>query len=518
MGDISPVRRWAATGVVCLSLFLLGLDLTVLNVAVPDLQHRLQPTMAQVQWIVDGYALVLGGTVLACGALTDRIGRRRSLMLGLALCGLTSLLGVTATSPDQVIAARCGMGAGAALMMPATLSTITALFHDPRPRRRAIALWAAVGSTGGLTGPVVGGWLVEHSSWRAGFWINLPVAAAAIVLTRWLVPESRARQPQRVDWPGAALSTGGLLALVWAIIEGPARGWTSPPILCGFTAAALLLCVFLIWQARSTAPMLPLALLRNRRISTATTALALMSFALFGALFVMTLYLQSILGYTPWQAGLHTLPLPAALATGAVTALILLGRWREPRCMALGLALVTTAFAVLAGTSTTSGYRRLLVFQVIAGFGAGIVATAGTESVMRTVPADRSGLGSAINDATRQIGATLGVAVQGSVLTTTLTSRLQTLSATAPADLAEAATDGRLTAAQAAGPPSGARHQLSTATRQAFIDGLTVTALTAAAVTLAATACVVLSQTWPTAGTRNRSGETQPSVAPPGLE
>ncbi|MGW9434249.1 MFS transporter, partial [Streptomyces decoyicus] len=272
-------RRVGAAAVVCLGLFMLGLDLTVLNVAVPDLQGDLDTSTAQVQWIVDGYALVLGGTVLAVGAFTDAWGRRRSFVCGVAVCAGASLGGALSGHPWQVITARCVMGAGAALLMPATLAALHHLFPEPHLRSRAIAAWAAVGGMGGLCGPVIGGWLVEHSSWRAAFWINLPLAAVIIVLALALVPESHARRRSGFDVPGAALSAAGLLALVWSITESPHRGWTSPAALTGFAVAALLLAAFVGRQLRTPAPMLPLYLLRVPGIGVAAVALARMSFA-----------------------------------------------------------------------------------------------------------------------------------------------------------------------------------------------------------------------------------------------
>ncbi|MCL8010676.1 MFS transporter [Streptomyces sp. AS02] len=469
-------QRRAAAVVVCLGLFLLGMDLTVLNVAVPDLQRDLNPSMAQVQWIVDAYALVLGGLVLTAGALTDRIGRRRAFMTGLAVCGAASAFGALAEEPGPVVAARCGMGAGAALLMPATLSIISNLFTEPAARRRAIALWAAVLGLGGMTGPVLGGALVEGFSWRAGFWVNVPLVAVTLVLTLRVVPATGSGPTprhggERVDLPGAVLSACGLLTFVWAVIESPAQGWTSTPVLSGFALATALLTAFVVHERRrAEAAMLPLSLLRLPGVVRGAVSLALLSFALYGALFVITLYLQGVLGYTPWQAGVRTLPLAAALAAGSLATPSLMARHGARKPIAAGLALVTVAFAVLAHTGAASGYGRLMVFEVVAGLGAGLVAAAGTEAVMGAVPLSRAGLGSAVNDATRQVGAALGVAVQGSVLSTVITDRLGA-------------------AVSAAGPTAVLAP--SPAARQAFVDGLTATALTAGAVTLAATLAVI---------------------------
>ncbi|MEU9212790.1 MFS transporter [Streptomyces sp. NPDC048415] len=489
---LSVRRRWGAALTVCLGLFLLGLDLTVLNVAVPGLRDDLNATMRETQWIVDAYALALGGLVLTSGGLTDRMGRRRAFVAGLVACALTSAAGGLVQSPGQVIAARAGMGAGAALLMPATLCIITDLFPEPARRGRAIALWAAVGGLGGACGPVVGGWLVEQTSWRAAFWVNIPIAALAIALTLALVPahQSRPHSRTRFDVPGALLSAGGLLVLVWAIIESPARGWTNPLTLVAYATAGLLLSGFVIVEHRSSSPVLSLALVAPARVSTAALTLAMMSFALFGALFVVTLYLQGVLGYTPWQAGLRVLPLPAGLMAGAALSLGITARWGEKTSVLLGLVSVAAAFGLLAQTPAGSGYGRLLVFLVLAGAGAGLTAAASTACVMNAVPSSRAGLGSSVNDATRQVGAALGVAVQGSLLSSVYTHQLEgTLTrahASAPLQASTAADNVLSAAAIAHRLPPGARERLRAAAEDAFVHGMSHAALAAAAVVLAA--------------------------------
>ncbi|MFI9722082.1 MFS transporter [Streptomyces sp. NPDC052396] len=499
----SSRRRWAAAVTACLGLFLLGLDLTVLNVAVPGLRDGLDASMRQTEWIVDAYSLVLGGAVLSVGAVTDRLGRRRAFIGGLSGCAVASVFGALADAPGQVIAARAGMGAGAALLMPATLSIITGLFPEPGPRSRAIALWAAVGGLGGACGPLAGGWLVTRFSWRAAFWVNVPCATVAVLLALWLVPATRRTGGGRPDLAGAALSAAGLLALVWGIIEGPGRGWTSPLVLAVFALASLLLAAFAERQHRARAPMLPLHLLRRPRVSMAAAALALMSFALFGALFVATLYLQGVLGYTPWQAGIRTLPMPGGLVAGAALAAPLAARRGEKTTLLLGLAVVVAGFFILAGTRPGSGYGRLAAFQAVAGAGAGLMAPTATAAVMDAMPRAQAGLGSAINDATRQVGATLGVAVQGSVLAAAYTGRMNDALARAhaPASLAPAA-DNVLSAAHAAARlPAPSRALLLHSAEHAFVTGLTRTALVAGLVTLAAIAA-----TWRWLPERERTG------------
>lgn len=478
-------RRWAGAGALCSGLFLLGMDLTVLNVAVPDLQRALGSSARQTQWIVDAYALVLGGLVLTAGSVTDRIGRRRAFLSGLTVCGLASWAGAVASAPWQLIAARGVMGAGASLIMPATLSLITRLFPEPALRHRAISLWAAVGGVGGALGPVIGGWMVSRHSWRAVFWLNIPMAAAVIALSLLLVPAPRPSRTERVDLPGTVLSATGLLALVWAIIEGPGRGWTSPLILAVLAVAAAALAAFGWWLRRAAAPMLPRHVMR-RPVTIAAAALAMMSFGMFGALFVISLYLQGVLGCTPWQAGVRTLPMPAALIAGAALAAVLTNRLTHKFLMVSGLVAVAGSFLLLAGTTAHSGYPHLALVQVIAGLGAGVTAASGTAAVMDSVGESYAAVGSAINDATRQVGATLGVAVQGSVLATAYTNKMR--DALAHAGLAKvpsAATDSVAAAALAGRHADPAvRSHLLTAATDAFVAGLTRSAWVAAAVAL----------------------------------
>ena len=414
--DTTRRRAWAAVAVLCSALFLIGLDFTVLNVAIPGLRADLGTSLAETQWIVDGYALTLGGCVLAAGTLSDTYGRRRAFVAGLALCALASVAGATGGSAAQLVAARCGMGVGAALFMPATLSTIVHVLPDATDRRRAIALWAAVAGIGALTGPVLGGRLVQLYEWRAAFWLNVPVAVLVIAAALLVLPESRNPVPERLDRLGAVLSCAGLLTLVWAIIEAPGRGWTSAPVLLAFLAAAALLASFAVWELRCAAPMVPVGLLRAGPVGPAALSLALMSFAMFGAMFVLTLYLQQVRGFDAWAAGVRMIPFSAGLAVGAVAAPPVARRFGARVPVSGGLLLITSGFGVLAGLRSDSGDAPVLLFQALAGLGSGLVAPVATEVVMSAVPAATAGVGSALNDATRQVGSTLGVAVLGSVL------------------------------------------------------------------------------------------------------
>lgn len=416
-GPVGRRRAWSAVGVVCAALFLLGLDFTVLNVAVPGLRAELGPTLAETQWIVDGYALALGGCVLAAGALGDRYGRRRAFAAGLALCALASVAGALGDTPGQLVAARCAMGLGAAFFMPATLSTVVHVLDAPEDRRRAIGIWAAVAGVGALFGPVVGGWLVERHGWQAAFWLNVPVVAVILALTP-VVPESRDPGVRPLDRLGAPLSCAALLTLVWGFIEAPGRGWTSAAVLTAFTASAVLIALFLWRQLRCAAPMVPLRLLRGGPVWPATVSLALMSFAMFGAMFLLTLHLQQVRGLSAWQAGLRMVPLSLGLAVGAVLGPVVARHAGARVPVAAGQLLIAAGFVRLGLLEAESGDAPVLLFEAAAGLGAGLLAPVATELVMSAVPLAMAGVGSALNDATRQVGSTLGVAVLGSVLAT----------------------------------------------------------------------------------------------------
>ncbi|MFD5087500.1 MFS transporter [Kitasatospora sp. NPDC058406] len=416
-GPVARPRAWAAVAVVCAALFLLGLDFTVLNVAIPSLRDDLRPTLAETQWIVDGYALALGGCVLAAGALGDRYGRRRAFATGLAVCALASAAGALVDGPAGLVAARCAMGVGAALFMPSTLSTVVHVLPAAADRRRAIGIWAAVAGVGALFGPVVGGRLVEQHGWQAAFWLNVPVVAAILVVTP-VIPESRDPEARPLDRLGALLSCAALLTLVWGIIEAPGRGWTSPEVLAALAAATLLLGLFVLRQLRCAAPMVPVRLLRDGPVWPATVCLALMSFAMFGAMFLLTLYLQQVRGLSAWQAGLRMVPLSLGLAVGAVLGPVV-ARYAGARVpVAAGQLLIAAGFVQLGRLGVESGDAPVFVFEAVSGFGAGLMAPVATELVMSAVPAAMAGVGSALNDATRQVGSTLGVAVLGSVLAT----------------------------------------------------------------------------------------------------
>jgi EmrB/QacA subfamily drug resistance transporter len=470
----------------CLSLVVISLDNTILNVALPTLERELDASSSQLQWIVDSYMLVFAGLLLTAGALGDRFGRKRALTFGLLVFGAGSALSAVATSPDLLIAARAVMGVGGAFIMPSTLSIITAIFPAGE-RARAIGIWAGVAGIGIAIGPVTGGWLVEHADWSWIFLVNLPIVAAALLGGRVLVPESKDPAAPGLDFRGFALSTAGLVALVWAIIEAPARGWTDASILAGFSLAAVALAAFAWWERRAPEPMLDVRLFRNPRFSASSIAISLAFFALFGTIFFLTQYLQQILGYSPFEAGLRTLPVAAGLILGGPLSARFAERIGTKLVVAAGLALVAAGLGMLTLADADSGYGLVAAALVVLGFGMGNAMAPATEAIMGSLPLAKASIGSAVNDATRTTGGALGVAVLGSVLSSGYRGGMEDTVAGMPGPAAEAA-EGSLAGGMAVAARVGGAEgqQLLHTAQDAFLSGMHAAAFVAAAVALAA--------------------------------
>src|SRR4051794_1868198 len=368
--DTPDPRRWWTLAVLCLSLLVIGLDNTILNVALPTIQHDLDASSSQLQWIVDAYMLVFAGVLLTAGALGDRFGRKRALSAGLAIFGAGSALSALAGSAEMLIATRALMGIGGAFIMPSTLSILTATFPASE-RGRAIGIWAGVSGLGIAIGPVTGGWLIEHADWSWIFLVNVPVVALALVAGRWLVPESRDTSAPALDWPGFALSFASLSVLVWGLIEAPSRGWTSALVLGAFAFALAGLAVFGWWERRAPAPMLEVTLFRNPRFTASSAAISLAFFALFGMIFFLTQYLQEVRGYTALEAGLRTMPVAAGLILGGPLSTRLTERLGLRVVVPLGLTLVATAMWLLSGVELGTEYGLIAGALLLMGFGMG---------------------------------------------------------------------------------------------------------------------------------------------------
>ncbi|MGA7271596.1 MAG: DHA2 family efflux MFS transporter permease subunit [Acidimicrobiia bacterium] len=476
-------RRWATLGVLSLSLVIIGLDNTILNVALPTLVRDLDASASQLQWMVDAYVLVFAGLLLTMGALGDRFGRKLGLNLGLLIFGGASVAAAYAGSAEMLIAARAMMGIGGALIMPSTLSIITNIFEGTE-RGRAIAAWAAVAGLGIIIGPVLGGWLLENFWWGSVFLINVFIVIVALALGFFLVPESKDPDATPLDPLGAILSIAGLATLVYAIIEAPSRGWTDGLVIGGFILAVVLLAAFLWWETRVAHPMLRLEFFENPRFSAASVAITLVFFAMFGTIFLLTQYLQFVLGFTPLQAGFRVMPVATMVVAAPLSA-----RFTEmfgtKRVVATGLVIVAGAMSIMALISIDSGYTHLAIAIALLGVGMGTAMAPATDSIMGSLPLAKAGVGSAMNDTTRQLGGALGVAILGSVLASSYSASMAPLVGSLPAQAAAAASDSIGGAVAVAGQMGANGAGLLSAAFSAFIQGMDVAIWLAAGVALA---------------------------------
>jgi EmrB/QacA subfamily drug resistance transporter len=407
-------RRWFLLAIMCLSLVLVVMSVSGLVTAIPSMQEQLHASASQVQWIIDAYAVVFAGSLLTAGALGDRFGRKRALLTGLVVFGAGTLFAGVASSASQVIAGRAVMGIGAALVMPATLSIITTIF-PPEERPRAIATWAGFAGAGGAIGPIVSGALLEAFWWGSAVLATLPVVVATIVAIAVYAPESRDETKTPLDPVGAVLSLVGLSALVYAIIQGGEDGWTKNTVLLAATTAVVTLGAFVSWERRTAHPMLPLDFFRDRRFSIGSGVITIAFFVMFGFFFLATQYMQFARGYSPFQAGLATLPLAVTFVLFSPQSASLAARLGAARVMAFGLTIVAAGFVLLSVISTATPYVIVGFAFAVLGAGMSITAAPATGEIMSTVPMSKAGVGSAVNDTTRELGGALGIALLGSL-------------------------------------------------------------------------------------------------------
>ncbi len=487
-------RRWAALAVLCVSLLIVTLDNTILNVALPTLVRDLHATSTELQWVVDAYVMVFAGLLLVAGSLADRLGRKRTFLTGLTAFAAGSAWAAFSGSIHVLIAARASMGIGGALIMPSTLAIITNMFRDSAERQRAIGLWAGTSGVGIALGPVIGGFLLAHFWWGSVFLLNVPVAALGVLCALPLVPESRNPHARQPDVPGAILSIAGLVLVLWAIIEAPVHGWSSARVVGSGVAGLIVLAAFVLWEKTSSHPMLELRFFHNRAFSAAVSSVGLVMFGLFGALFVLTQYLQFVLGYTALQAGFRALPAAGAIAIVAPLSALLVQRIGTRLVVAAGLAGISIGLWQLSGTSAGSTYSDVVAGMVLLGLGAGLTIPSATASVMGSLPQEHTGVGSATNGTFLQVGGALGVAVIGSLLITRYQDRMADV--LSPYQLPHAVRETILGsvggAQQVAAHIAGASGQaLTHAARAAFIDGMDL-GLAAGAAVAAAAAVIAL--------------------------
>jgi EmrB/QacA subfamily drug resistance transporter len=474
-----------------LAAFVINVDTTIVNVALPTLVRELHASNAQLQWVVDAYNLLFAGSVLAAGSLSDRFGRKGMLLAGLSVFGLASLAGGLTADPAQLIVARAVMGVGSAMVFPSTLSLISNVFTQRGERARAIGLWGAITGAAIALGPIVGGWLLELSGWRAIFFVMTPVAALAGVLVARFVPTSRDPHAFRVDRPGFGLSTATVALLVFTIIEAPGHGWASARTLGGFALVVLLAGAFVAWERRTAEPMLDLSLFGNLRFTAASASVAISFFALSGFIFLVTQYFQFLKGYGPLSTGIRLLPVASCVAIASIVGAKVAVRVGTKLVVAAGLVSMGAFYLWVTTTSVTTGYATIAAQMVVLGTGMGLTSAPATEAIIGVVPQAKTGIGSAINDATRLLGGTLGVAVIGSVYASLYARRLtQLLPAGLPNALGASAHASVGAALGAAGAARHAGHPalaagLHHAASVAFFDGFSTANYLAAGVALA---------------------------------
>jgi EmrB/QacA subfamily drug resistance transporter len=480
----SPRRahRGVALGVLCLAAFIINLDTTIVNIALPSLVRQLDASTRELQWIVDAYTLTFAALVLAAGSLGDRYGRKGALLAGLAVFGWATALGGLVGSPGALVAVRAVMGVGAALIFPATLAIISNLYVERGERARAIGLWGAMTGLGVALGPITGGWLLEHFWWGSVFVVMVPVAAVTFVGGVLFVPTSRDPATPPVDVGGLVLSTVAIGTLVFTIIEAPERGWTAPATVVGFALTAATTAVFVAWERRRVHPMLDVSLFRNLRFSAASGSIMTIFFALAGFVFLITQYFQFLKGYAPFSTGLRILPVAICIAGGSVVGVRLSVTVGNKAVVATGLILVAVSFAWVSTASTATPYLEIVGQMVLAGVGMGLTTAPATEAIMGVVPKEKAGIGSAVNDATRELGATLGVAIIGSVYASLYASGIDDAAGTLPAPALDAATDSIGAAITVAGQLGPAGQPLLEASQAAFFDGFALGCLVAASV------------------------------------
>lgn len=483
-------RRWWTLGVLCLSLFIVFVGNSSLNVTLPTLSRDLHATSSQLQWVVAIYSLVFAGLLFTTGALGDRFGRKGALQLGFLLFLAGAALAAVSHSMGQLIACRALMGAGAAFIMPSTLSILINVF-PPHERGRAIAIWASITGAAGALGPVASGALLGHFWWGSVFLINVPVIALALAAGHFLVPKSRDPQEARLDPGGAMLSTVGIASLVYGLIQAPAQGWLTGATLGAFALAVVALGAFVAWELRVKEPMLDMRFFRNPAFSTGTGGMILVFLAMYGVIFLLTQQFQLILGYTALGAAVRMLPIAVIMLAVAPRTPKITARFGAHRTVAAGMLFLAVGLLAMRGIGVHANYWYIVatIIPVVTGMALSIAPM--TSSIMSAVPPRRAGAGSAMNDATRELGAALGVAVLGSLAASRYSGQLLPLVSHLPVAARAAAQSSLAGALQAAQSlPPAAAHTLVLGADKAFIGGIHLAVTVGAVLAMVSSAIV----------------------------
>ncbi len=483
--DIPPDvyrRRWLILAILNLSLVTIVIAVSAINVALPTIQRELGASGTELQWIVDAYALVFAGLLLPAGALGDRFGRKGALEVGLLIFGGAAVAASQATDPAQLIGLRAVMGAGAALIMPATLSIILNSFPI-QERPKAIAIWAAFAGVGGALGPITSGLLLEHFWWGSVFMVSLPIVVLLLVLTIAFVPTSRDPGRTALDPIGSGLSVIALVGLVFAFIEGPELGWTSPATLAGFAAFLVGAFAWTRYELAIKKPMLDPRLFRVRAFSTGSGAVTTIFLCTFGMFFLLTQFFQFVQGYSPLEAGVRQLPYALTLVVVAPRGPKIIARFGVRPVVRIGFWMGAAGFVALATIHVDTVYWFILVSIVPIAVASAVIMPASSQLIVGSVPLSKSGVGSAVNDVTREVGAALGIAALGSIMASRYHSAMVGPTAALPNDVGEVAKESvgqALAVAQRIGGDAGA--DLAHSAQQAFTDGISLAFLVAAVI------------------------------------
>ena len=495
MTDTGHPRRWFILGILNLSLVLVVASVSSLNLSLPSIQRALDASAADLIWINAAYALVFAAFLLPAGALGDRFGRKGALLTGLVVFVLGALLGSTADTAGQVITFRATMGIGAALAMPATLSILTAIF-PPDERNKAIAIWSGFAGAGGAIGILSAGVLLEYFWWGSVFFVNVPIAVTALVLVAAVVPTSRDTQGHNLDPFGSILSAVGLATLVFALIQGPEYGWTDPLVLGGFVAAVALLTSWVAFERRQEHPMLDPRLFRIPRFGLATLALGTTFAVMFGMFFGLAQYLQFVLDYSPLGAAIRVMPFAVVMITVSPHGPALAARFGSGHVIGGGMLVTALGCGVMALLTGDSGYGHVVLGVILVSSGMALGFPTSTAAIVGSLPLDKAGVASAVNDTTREVGSAVGIALLGSLLSAGYRRGLGNALDQAPAEMAELARDSvgaALVVAQRA--PAGVGDHIAATARDAFANGYSL-AMTAGTALLALTGTIVVRR-WP---------------------
>lgn len=471
--------RWLTLVVIAISVLIVVLDSTIVNIALPTLQRELGTTIAELQWIITSYIMVFGALMLTTGSLADRFGRARLLQLGIVVFAAGSAAAAFADSAWQLIMWRAVMGVGGAMILPATLAIITNVF--PREERgKAIGVWAGLNGIGIALGPIIGGLIIDSLKWNWIFLINLPIAAVALILGWFLVPNSRDPNPKRLDIPGTLLSIAALGSLVYGLIQGGDVGWGEPAVIATLCGAAVLIFLFILWERHTDHPMLEIEFFKNRRFSAGVGAVCLMALAMIGVTFGLTLYMQFVQGYSALGTGLRFVPLALGMLIGASTADRIVSRLGTTWVIVMGFIGTAIAGALASFWQVETAYWQLGAIFFAFGFLLGYIAAPATAAVMGALSEAKAGIGSAMNTVSRMVAGAIGVAVIGSVLSTVYSSSFGKAVAAIPnlpAEVVSAASDSVGAAVTiAAQLPTPLNELLAEAAKESFMDGWQVMA------------------------------------------